>query len=208
MASARSLMPMPRRLFVQRIPGIVMAARFARQKTMPPCCRRWPSCAPWAEAASAAGRGARMMRGVPSAGPNAGAGRPGDLPRALQRHYPGLLMGTKSACCPPHYEGMPLSLIEGMAAGCAVVGNQLVGVQEVVDSGRTDCWWNTPSPTGPADALATLLNRSRDAARMAAAARGRCCSATDWHDDRAVRGSFRWSAGEITMTIDPRWHRG
>jgi hypothetical protein len=36
----------PAHTFVQRIPGIVMAARFARQKTMPPCCRRWPSCAP------------------------------------------------------------------------------------------------------------------------------------------------------------------
>ena len=31
-----------------------------------------------------------------------------------------------------HWEGMPLALVEGMAAGCACVGSRVVGVQEVI----------------------------------------------------------------------------
>ena len=98
-----AFMPMPRRIrFVQRIPGIVMAARFARQRPCHLVAGGGPPAHPWAEAASAAGRWGQgqcaACRRAP--GPNAGAGRPGDLPRALQRRT-GVAQGTKSACCPP-----------------------------------------------------------------------------------------------------------
>ena len=83
---------------------------------------------------------------------------------------PGLLKGHQICVLSTHYEGMPLSLIEGMAAGCAVVGSQVVGVQEVVDSGRTGLLVEHANPQALADALATLLNQPQDAARMAAAA--------------------------------------
>ena len=89
-----------------------------------------------------------------------------------------------------HYEGMPLSLIEGMAAGCAVVGSQVVGVQEVVDSGRTGLLVEHANPQALADALATLLNQPQDAARMAAAAHAGATALRIEHDDRPVRGSF------------------
>src|SRR2546427_12961366 len=43
---------------------------------------------------------------------------------------PGLLRAHRVCVLSTHYEGMPLSLLEGMAAGCVVVGSRVVGVQE------------------------------------------------------------------------------
>lgn len=45
---------------------------------------------------------------------------------------PELLKSTRIFVQCTHYEGMPLTLIEAMAAGCAVVGSQVPGVQEVI----------------------------------------------------------------------------
>jgi glycosyltransferase involved in cell wall biosynthesis len=83
---------------------------------------------------------------------------------------PGLLKGHQICVLSTHYEGMPLSLIEGMAAGCAVVGSRVVGVQEVIDSGRTGLLVDHASPEALADAFAALLAQPQDAARMAEAA--------------------------------------
>ena len=45
---------------------------------------------------------------------------------------PELLKNTRIFVQCTHYEGMPLTLIEAMAAGCAVIGSQVPGVQEVI----------------------------------------------------------------------------
>ena len=82
-----------------------------------------------------------------------------------------LLMGQRIFVLSTHYEGMPLALAEAMAAGCACVGADVVGVREVIDPGRTGLL----VPEGDAEALAAALERllaaSDLASQLAAAAR-------------------------------------
>ena len=158
--------------FVQRIPGIVMAARFARQKDHATLLQavallrtrglRPPVLLAGGGKASARRAAERLAQTLGLADQVTFLGHCNDVP--------GLLKGHQICVLSTHYEGMPLSLIEGMAAGCAVVGSQVVGVQEVVDSGRTGLLVEHANPQALADALATLLNQPQDAARMAAAA--------------------------------------
>lgn len=84
---------------------------------------------------------------------------------------PRLLMQNQICVLASHYEGMPLSLIEGMAAGCAVVGSQVVGVQEVIEHQSNGLLVEHASPSAMADALALLLTDAATAQRLANAAR-------------------------------------
>ena len=52
-------------------------------------------------------------------------GNVSDLPQRLAQ--------TQIFVLSTHWEGMPLALVEGMAAGCACVGSRVVGVQEVIE---------------------------------------------------------------------------
>lgn len=71
------------------------------------------------------------------------------------RNVPELLMTHQLAVLSTHYEGMPLALIEGMAAGCAVVGSAVPGVREVIADGVDGLL----VPEADADALADALQR-------------------------------------------------
>ncbi|MVT37843.1 glycosyltransferase [Acidovorax citrulli] len=159
--------------FAAREPGIVMAARFARQKDHATLLRAVALL---------------RDRGLTPPVRLAGGGKPGArqaaerLARELNllpqvqfighcADVPGLLMGQQICVLSTHYEGMPLSLIEGMAAGCAVVGSRVVGVQEVIAPGRTGLLAEPGDFASLADALERLLADADAAARMAAAAR-------------------------------------
>ena len=87
------------------------------------------------------------------------------------KDVPGLLMKHQICMLSTHYEGMPLSLIEGMAAGCAIVGSRVVGVQEIIDDGRNGLLAEHADPQSLADALERLLTHDDEAQRMAQAAR-------------------------------------
>jgi glycosyltransferase involved in cell wall biosynthesis len=54
-----------------------------------------------------------------------------------------------------HYEGLPLVLIEYMAAGCAVVGSVAPGVTDIINDGRNGWTFST----GDHAALAGILRR-------------------------------------------------
>lgn len=156
-----------------RTPGIVMVSRFARQKDHATLLRALALL---------------RARGLTPPVRLAGGGKASAL-RAAQRlctelqlddqvsflghcrDVPGLLMGHRICVLATHYEGMPLSLIEGMAAGCAVVGSRVVGVREVIDDGRNGLLADAADPVALADALARLLTQEADAVRMAQAAR-------------------------------------
>lgn len=75
------------------------------------------------------------------------------------------------------WEGMPLALVEAMAAGCACIGTDVVGVREVIEHGVTGLL----VPAGDAIALAQALQWLHEepalAQRFGLAARQRALSA-------------------------------
>lgn len=159
--------------FAQRIPGIVMVARFSKQKDHATLLR-----------AVALLRERGLQPPLLFAGGGKAMHRKpleqlaGELGLAAQvkflgvhRDVPGLLMQHQLAVLSTHYEGMPLALIEGMAAGCAVVGSDVPGVREVISDGVDGRLVAEADPVALADALEALLRDPEAAARLAAAAR-------------------------------------
>ncbi len=91
-------------------------------------------------------------------------------------NVPALLMQSQIAVLSTHYEGMPLALIEGMAAGCAVVASDVPGVREIIQDGVDGRLVAPKDPVALADALAALLNNPQQAAKLAFAGRQRAVS--------------------------------
>lgn len=156
-----------------REPAIVMSARFARQKDHATLLRAVALL---------------RDRGMAPAVRLAGGGKAG-VKRKLEHlrdslglqqqveflghcaDMPGLLMRHAVFVLSTHYEGMPLALIEAMAAGCAVVGTDVVGVQDVIEHGRNGLRVAHEDPAALADALHQLLTQPQEAQRMALQAR-------------------------------------
>jgi glycosyltransferase involved in cell wall biosynthesis len=63
----------------------------------------------------------------------------------------------KLLCLSSHYEGMPLTLIEGMAAGCAVLGSQVSGIKELIKDGINGTLVPPENPDAWAHAIAKHL---------------------------------------------------
>jgi len=157
----------------ERIPGIVMAARLSKQKDHPTLLRAIALL---------------RERGLTPQVLLAGAGKPrhrAPLERlsaelglqdqvqflGLHRNVPGLLMAHRICVLSTHYEGMPLALVEGMAAGCAVVASNVPGVGGVLDDGVDGLLVPESNPQALADALERLLCDTALATRLGAAAR-------------------------------------
>ena len=90
-------------------------------------------------------------------------GQVSDLPQRLMRS-PLFVLST-------HYEGMPLALVEAMAAGCACVASDVVGVRGVLDPGQTGELVPEGDPVALAAVLERLLTHPVEAARLGRAAR-------------------------------------
>jgi glycosyltransferase involved in cell wall biosynthesis len=143
--------------FAERAPDIVMAARFARQKDQPTLIRAARRLADkgWTGRLILAGDGKashrraceRLARELGFADRVDFPGRVGD-PAALFHRCRAAVLST-------HYEGLPLSLVEYMAAGCAAVASDAPGVRDVIQHGRTGWLF----PTGDDAALAELLGQ-------------------------------------------------
>ena len=178
-----------------RIPGLVMVARYSRQKDHDSLLRAL---------ALLRGRGLRpplLLAGGGKAMHRAPLERLvaelglGDQVRFLGvvRNVPELLMTHRIAVLSTRYEGMPLALIEGMAAGCAVVGSAVPGVREVLDDGVDGLLVPGADPQALADALERLLRDDALATRLGHAAR-----------ERALReyGRERMNAGYEAMFLE------
>lgn len=165
--------------FAQREAAIVMSARFARQKDHLSLIRAL---------------GLLKARGLSPKLYLAGAGKASyreaaeaevvrlglvDQVRFLGHHaaMPALLMSTQICVLATHWEGMPLALVEGMAAGCACVASLVPGVEGLLDDGATGLLVPEADATALADALARLLRDPALAARLGAAARDRAIAA-------------------------------
>ncbi|MFY8117179.1 MAG: glycosyltransferase [Roseateles sp.] len=171
---AASLLPM-----AQRVPQIVMVARFARQKDPQTLLRAL---------AKLRERGLRVPLKFAGSGGRSHlkaaqreAERLGlaDQVEFLGQHpqVPSLLMSSRVFVLSTRWEGMPLALVEGMAAACACVATAAPGVEGVLETERTGLL----VPPGDADALAEALWRlftDEDLAqRLGSAAREQACQA-------------------------------
>jgi len=159
--------------FEQRIAGIVMAARFSRQKDHATLLRalallRDKGVRP--PVLLAGGGSARHRETCERLAQELGLA---DQVRFLGfcPDVPGLLMGHQICVLSSHYEGMPLALVEGMAAGCAVVGSAVPGIRELIADGEDGRLVPPRDPAALADALQSLLASPAEAARLGRAAR-------------------------------------
>ncbi len=71
---------------------------------------------------------------------------------------PSLLRELDVFCLPSKYEGMPMTILEAMAAGVPVVGSDVLGIQELIVPDRTGFL----CPEGDPTALARALLRALD----------------------------------------------
>jgi glycosyltransferase involved in cell wall biosynthesis len=159
--------------FAQRIPGIVMVARFSKQKDHATLLRavallRARGLSP--PLLLAGGGKALHRRPLETLAAELGIAAQVQF-LGVVRNVPDLLMTHRLAVLSTHYEGMPLALIEGMAAGCAVVGSAVPGVREVIDDGADGLLVAEADPVALADALERVLRDPEFGARLAARAR-------------------------------------
>lgn len=157
----------------QREPVIVMAARFARQKDHDTLLRalallRERGLTPQLQLAG--GGKASAQKAARQLCEKLGLQQQVQF-LGLCDNVPQLLRGSRICVLSTHYEGMPLSLIEGMAAGCAVVASRVIGVQEIIEHGVNGLLAEHASPESMADAFELLLRDAPMATRLAAAAR-------------------------------------
>ncbi len=139
----------------EREAGLVMAARFARQKDHATLI---------AALALLRARGVTPPVQLAGTGPlmprmQARAARGGlqAQVRFLGHHsdMPGLLCSQRIFVLATHFEGMPLALVEAMASGCACIASDVIGVRGVIDHERTGLL----VPEGDAAALAAAIER-------------------------------------------------
>lgn len=158
--------------------GILMASRFARQKDQGTLVKalqllKLEGLQP---TLAFAGLGkARLIKKIQQQVQEAGLqsqvqflGQVQGLHETLMRH-PIFVLST-------HYEGMPLALVEAMAAGCACIATDVVGVRGVIEDGVNGLL----VPENDAQSMATALSRlirNPDLARtLGAKAREKACN--------------------------------
>jgi glycosyltransferase involved in cell wall biosynthesis len=159
--------------FARRVPGIVMVARYSRQKDHATLLRavallRKRGLAP--PVLFAGGGKALHRRPLEALAAELGIAAQVQF-LGVVRNVPELLLGHQLAVLATHYEGMPLALLEGMAAGCAVIGSAVPGVREVIEDGIDGRLVAGSDPVAMADAIEHLLRDPVHASRLAANAR-------------------------------------
>jgi glycosyltransferase involved in cell wall biosynthesis len=88
-------------------------------------------------------------------------------------------------CLPSHWEGMPISMLEAMAAGAAVVATRVGDIPAVLEDGAAGIVVDVRSPEQLAEALGGLLADADGRRRLGEAARA---AAVSRYDRRAMTG--------------------
>ncbi|QDV39717.1 glycosyltransferase [Tautonia plasticadhaerens] len=121
----------------------------------------------------------------------------------LRRDVSRLLSGADLALLTSISEGIPLTLIEAMAAGLPVVSTDVGGVAEVVEPGRTGLLAPAGDPEAIADRVATLIGEDRQRAELGDLGRQR---ARELFSETRMVGHYaelyaRMSAGRIAAAV-------
>jgi len=152
-----------------RRPDILMAARFARQKDHATLLQalallRADGLRPrLALAGSGSSRHLRKARRLCTS-----LGLDDQVDFLGQRpDVPELLMATQICVLSSHYEGMPLALVEAMAAGCVAVGSAVPGIREMLTDGVDGRLFEHQSPAALAAVLRDLLTHPQESAALA-----------------------------------------
>lgn len=165
----------PAQDFARRENAIVMSARFARQKDQATLIRA---------VGLLKDRGLTPMLYLAGAGKSSYRREAEQLVRDLELggqvqflgHHgrmPELLIGKRICVLSTHWEGMPLALVEGMAAGCACVASLVPGVEGLLEDGKTGLLVPPRNPAALSHRLEMLLRDEALAAKLGAAARER-----------------------------------
>jgi len=188
--------------FASRSPDIVMAARFARQKDQPTLIRaaKRLAAAGWTGRLLLAGDGRashrraceKLVQSLGLAGRVEFLGRVDPVP---------LFHRCRAAVLSTHYEGLPLVLIEYMAAGCAAVGSVASGVTDIIADGQNG--WTFP--VGDDAALAAALQRvlAGGPEVEATVARGRADAPARFSLDHMIAGYENLFADLLKSTQPP-----
>lgn len=157
----------------EREPAILMAARFGRQKDHATLIRalallQQQGLRPrlYLAGDGSAGLQRQAQRLVQSLGLQDQVvflGKVADVPQRLARMQVFVLA--------THWEGMPLALVEAMAAGCACITSDAPGAREVLHHQHDGLIVPHADPGALAHALAQLLTRPDHAAQLGAQAR-------------------------------------
>lgn len=162
----------------EREAGLVMSARLARQKDHAALIDALPRLAAahgLAPRLQLAGTGPLLGRLKAQAARRGVAGQVAFL--GHHRDVPGLLRSQRVYVLSTHFEGMPLALVEAMAAGCACVASDVIGVRGVIEHEVTGLLVPEGDPAALAAAVARLLQDPALATRMGEAARARAFAA-------------------------------
>jgi glycosyltransferase involved in cell wall biosynthesis len=89
----------------------------------------------------------------------------------VQEDIPELLCVFDVFCLPSLYEGLPLSILEAMAAGTPVVGTNVIGINEVVSDGENGILVPLGDTAMLAETLFSLLNDEELGHRLTSNAR-------------------------------------
>ena len=89
---------------------------------------------------------------------------------------PKLLMQNQIFVLSTHYEGMPLALVEAMAAGCACIATDVIGVRGVIDNEVNGLLVSENDAQALASALVKLLTNPLMSARLSQAAQHKAIS--------------------------------
>ena len=112
---------------------------------------------------------------------------------------PERLAATQVFVLSTRWEGMPLALVEAMAAGCACIGTDVVGVREVIEHENTGLLVPPDDAGALAEALQRLLQNPALAQQLGQTARHRALSAHGrermWQRYRALLGADTKKSG-------------
>lgn len=145
--------------WAERLPGIVMAARFARQKdhlTVIRACALLKARGIEPRILFAGKGSARHERQARALADRLGVqddiqflGHQSDMPQ--------LLMHNRICLLSTHYEATTLALIEGMAAGCIAIGSDVTGVRELIGHEKNGFLFQEGNAEDLAQVLAQVL---------------------------------------------------